>query len=527
MKALLFQKTHLLSFFIFFVFFLTTNNASAACSPPNSIHPPDYGLPGGGCHIRSVAAGDASCSPPNSIHPPDYGLPGGGCHAKKAVAGFNQPFNDAINDAARDATASSPDCDSELDPNFEGPPRPRCQEQREQEEQQEKINACQSASNSAWQFACDASQFSPVIMGALQAFKSPEASGDIQAICQKNKELTKWALTFNTATLAACLFALKKCTGTCGAAAQFDPNSKYLADECASKRKWTLLIGGPAVIYGLAQAINSADCPDAPTTATGRCGEVSQRRQDCLANSAANGSSCAQENREYTECIAGGQQEGPCAGLTGSDLLECLGVDPTTPTPGRELPDPIAIPRRTGGDKTLSTANFSDPTFDPDDHLDENEGDITPTPFTGNDRQVNSVPLASTSGGGGGGLGGAPGGGFGGGPDGEGEEGDEGPYEENVDPGIDTNILGDVSNSRGGSSGFGGSGYGKNKGTGLRKNPKGFAFPKNLFGNKKTNKAGRSLAGIAGSDEVTSANGLSNFQKVSRAMNDRRQNVFK
>ncbi len=507
MKTLSKQKIYLLSVLIFFSFFLNINNVLAAC-PTGFIKPIDY---------DSLPSNSKACTRISTLP----------TEQQEAVQAQNTAY---------------PDCSSQ-DPDVVGPPDSNCQifnqrlneEIAEQQatiqatikEQQEKINACQSAHSSAWQSTCNASQFSPAIIAALQAFKSSEATGDIQAICQRNKELNKWALGINTTTLGLCLVALKKCTSACSAAAPFDPNAQYLADECASKRNWTLVIGGPSVITNLVQVINSADCPD-QNAGGGTCGEISQRRQDCVANSGASGSSCAQVNRELTECITGAQQpEAPCTGLAGDRLMECLGVEPTNFPPGQELPgSPDFNPRR---NKALSTASLSNPTFDPSDHEDEEDLLLTPPGYTGNGDSGNpsSPSLASTPGGGGGGGFGGGGGGFGGAGGEEEEGGDEGPYEENVDPGIDTAILGDVGSSRGASSGFGGSGYqGKNKGTGLRKNLNSFALPKNLF-DKKANKTGRNIAGVGGADEITSANGLSNFQKVSRAMNDRRQNVFK
>ena len=499
MRALSFQKIYLLSFLVFLSFFITTINALAEC-PPGFIHPKDYKLQGGGCVRISTLSEQQKAVITRQA-------------AAEAAAGAG---------SGQAQNAAPPDCSQDSD--FVGPPDPRCAEEQEQKKQEEAISACQSAHDSAWQTACDASFFSPAIMAMLQAFKSADTTGDIQAACKKNKELTKWALGINATSLGVCLFALKKCTGACGAAAQYDPSAAQLASNCSSKRNWTLMIGGPSVLLNLKQVIDSADCSDG-NEAGGHCAQVSQRHQDCLANSRASGSACTQINRELTECITGAQQQnGPCADLAGNALMECLGIDNVTPPPPRPLPD-APDPKRTRNNGP-STAGVPDPRFDPTDFL--NDEPVIQAEYTGDDDPpAGSVSLASTPGGsGGGGLGGAGGGGAGN-TDGEGEEG-EGPYEEDVDPGIDTDILGDVSNSRGGSSGFGGSGYqGKGKGTGFGKNLKGFAFPKNFFDKKKANKAGRNVAGVEGADEITSANGLSNFQKVSRTINARRQTVFK
>ena len=541
MRVLPFQKAYLLSFSIFFLSSIITTNVPAVECRPGSIHPPDYGFAGGGCHLISGLSDEQKAALTVIPSTPTIGTTGAGASAgasARASAG------------AGASTGTNPPLDADLNTlipeQLEGPINTSGLEERHQHtrrlrkaieaesetraEQEEAINACDGAHGSIWKgAACNTSLVSPAVRLMLELFKSKNTNGDIKAACEEAKKLNKWAAGINAGTFATCMTFLTRCTRACTAAAQFDPTAAEKAEACASKRTSTALIALPTLALNIAQVLKSGECTDGPTTPSTRCGEISLRLQNCAANAQASGSNCTEINRELRECIAGAQQQGQCPGLVGDELTQCLGINRVGPPGTIGVPKPPAL--RNGKKNTPNlTAGLSDPSFNPDDHLDELDeeiGTITSPEYTGNgDAPINSASLAPSGAGigGGGGFGGLPGG-FGGAA-GEGEGEDEGPYEENVDPGIDTNILGDVSNSRGASSNFGGNGYQGKKGFGFGKNPKGFALPKGLFGNKKANKA-RGVAGIGGVNEVSSANGLSNFQKISRAMNDRRRNVFK
>ena len=523
MKNLPFQKTYLLSFFIFFLFSIITTNVLATC-PPNFIRPSDYGFAGGGCHLISSLSDEQKAALTVIPSTPTIGTTGAG-------RAFDLNRHTSPGGNISGATTVTLDPGSIQGGSSAGPPPPDCSDENASNHPHcQAINACDGAYGSILKgAACNTSLASPAVRLMLELFKSKNTNGDMKAACEEAKKLNQWAAGINAGTFATCMTFLTRCTRACTAATQFDPTAAEKAEACASKRTSTALIALPTLAINIAQVLKSGECTDGPSTPTTRCGEISLRLQNCAANAQASGSNCTEINRELRECIAGAQQQGQCPGLVGDELTQCLGINRVGPPGTVGVPKPPAL--RNGKKNTPNlAAGLSDPSFNPDDHLDELDeeiGTITSPEYTGNgDAPINSASLAPSGAGigGGGGLGGLPGG-FGGAA-GEGEGEDEGPYEEDVDPGIDTKILGDVSNSRGASSNFGGNGYQGKKGFGFGKNPKGFALPKGLFGNKKANKA-RGVAGIGAVNEVSSANGLSNFQKISRAMNDRRRNVFK
>ena len=416
------------------------------------------------------------------------------------------------------------------------------------QEQQQAINSCDSSYGFVGKTACNASLFSPITLGLLTAFNKADTTGDILAACKKAKDLNNISAIINTGAFALCLNSLRGCISNCNTAAQIDPTAQQKSEECSSKRNQILFISGPALFENIRRALTSPDCPEdtgigpdgtAGTPGTNDdpfCHQLETELEDCRRRThSARHSECREIDRQLLECRTGQQEQVACADKTGDELQECLALNKV------EGPGGVGV-GSAPGDRKANDNPFDDaianPNFNPDDLLEgldtitgEEDIPIDTEVYTGNDDDGfgfngNPAPLAPAANPGGvGGLGGGGIGGFLGSTGGEGEEEDQGPYEEDVDPGIDTDILGDVSNARGGGSGFGsGGGQGAGQGFNLKgKNFKDFTLPKNLFGSKKANKAGRNMAGI---NEITSANGLSNFQKVSRAMNERRQTVF-
>ena len=428
-----------------------------------------------------------------------------------------------------------------MTPEQEEEARRVAREANEEKAQQAAAAACQSSYGAYSQISCNASLFSPAILGLIQVFNNADTEGDIQAACKKAKKHNKLGLLLNTAAYGTCLNGLRLCIKKCNAAAQLgDFTAQEKAGECKSKAAMISIVAIPTMLAN-ARQVFSTKCGPNETNEGNEDNYYCQEKygkqlEECKKNKPYN--ECVEIERQLSVCTGGGQQEVACAGMTGEELHTCLELsqvtDPSTGhvpgAPGGRLPEKNPLP----------LDNISAHQFNPDDlleGLDENgEEDIPVDPqvYTGNEDvgfQGNNVPLSANGNPGGvGGLGGGGIGGFLGAGAGAGEdqEGEEGPYEEDVDPGIDTEILGDFNNARGGSAGFGGGGQGGAQGFNLKgANLKGFDLPKGLFGDKKGNKAGRSMAGIGGANEITSANGLSNFQKVSRAMNQRRRNEFK
>ena len=409
---------------------------------------------------------------------------------------------------------------------------------RQEQIRQQAAAACHSSYGFASQIACNASLFSPVLIGLIQAFNNADTEGDIQAACKATKKHNGQALLVALPSYIICLKGLNSCISKCNQAAQLgDFSAQQKSGECSQKRTTISLVAIPTMIANT-RRVFATKCPgeeEEEEEDNYYCQRYERDLVECKKNKPASDQACIDIQTQLSECNAR-QEQVACAGMTGAELQECLAFEePAGPgTAGVTPPPGVRTPKK----NPLPLDSIAANQFNPDDLLDgldengEEDIPIEPQGFDGNEDLPtnNPSPLGANAnpGGGGGSLGGGGIGGFlgGAGGAGEDEQGEEGPYEEEIDPGIETDILGDASNARGGSSGFG-SGQGGAQGFGFKgNNLKGFALPKNLFGDKK-GKAGRSMAGIGGANEITSANGLSNFQKVSRAMNQRRQTEFK
>ncbi|MEC9282960.1 MAG: hypothetical protein VX642_09620 [Bdellovibrionota bacterium] len=164
------------------------------------------------------------------------------------------------------------------------------------------------------------------------------------------------------------------------------------------------------------------------------------------------------------------------------------------------------------------------------------DDDFFNTDFNGFDGETASQASLATGGnvGNAGGLGSASGGGGGGGPGGGAAGG--------ADSGIDTDILGRLSGSGGGGGGGGGfaGGYASGAGSAWKKNGRGVgsATQKDKFDLNKLlkdlggKKSGRTTASLSADQKlsqagITKANGLSNFQKVTRMINKKRVSLDK
>ena len=415
-------------------------------------------------------------------------------------------FNHAVTKQIR-----SINCQVELDPNFVGPPHPECIQQAQQEEE---YLACEGKANSAWKSACKGSLFSQAAIETIRLFQSSKNTGDIKAMCESAKSLNNWAMAINAGALTVCITALSRCVSTCNAAAgeSDDENktrsrrtflqhrAKQLADECSSDRLKYITLGGLQLARNFAAMQSAQKCEESVTD-----------------NVDGNNTPDGLDDIERT-----------CEGLTGRALSRCRSNPPLAPRGQRVATTPLGFTNS----KRKPLPKINDPEFDPDDHIKgtgpEGEDQLTKAgKYTGNgDLPASSSGLAS-GGSGGGGSGGGFGGGFGGGgaapeEDGEGEE----PYAEDLDPGIDTDILGDIiGGSRAGVSSLVGGGGRSGSGLGRRLADKfkGFKIP-NL---SKGGKGGthRNPAGLNRINDITTANGLTNFQKVSRAMNKKRETL--
>lgn len=436
-----------------------------------------------------------------------------------------QADGQADNPAGRqaDGTERGVDCEAELTPTFEGPPRPECQQQAQQVQEQQLLNIlneCERKADSAWQHFCSGSLFSQAAIELVRLAQSNQHNGDQKKICEDQKKLRQFAVLINGGALYACMHSLSQCVGACKDAAQQlsntndGYNSQYykdraedIASECSNKRMTYGILGGIQLTHNTLALKSAQKCVDQTTD-----------NPPCEGGTIKNGI-----------CVPDAPDTNPtCDGLSGRALAECQSIPRTAPRGTRIAATPMEF---TNSNKRNSLPKIRDPQFDPDDHLKGlgSEGEdqlIQAGKYTGNgDLPASSSSLlgGSSPGGGGGFGGGFPGGGTAAAPEEEGEE----PFEENLGPGIDTDILGDVIGSRAGISSLGGGSGSRPGGIGrFAEKFKNFKFPK-LFDKKGKNKTNRSPAGTGKPNTITAANGLSNFQKVSRAMNKKRETTLR
>lgn len=335
-------------------------------------------------------------------------------------------------------------------------------------------------------------QFGPIAAGVLNSFTAMKSSGDIHGACQAAKKIQAMSLTANTSVATLCGTSIRTCKSTCKAQEDVEGVKK-----CESFQGLVVAAGVQAGSDATAFAASSA-CANATA---GKCtGDTAFNDEDCqqfclkpgrqdhpkcqIAMNNCSNANYAAQNVQYCTCV-----NNPYA-------PNCSNIAVNTPN------NPTATP------------NFNDPLNSLDSDMDPLNNPLNP---------------ARVGAGGGGGYGSGGGAGLGGGGsfampgDGSGGDGDES---------INKDILQGVSGGSGGVGAiFGGGGYNEGSGGAQQKSGSsgsgdgGFDLRAFLPGGKKDPKRNPASAGYA-DPTITKANGLSNWQKVTRKMNEKRPELM-
>lgn len=405
---------------------------------------------------------------------------------------------------------------------------------------------CEGAANSALRASCVGINLTGIGNLLISQTGNISSMGATEA-CKKAKSLNKTMAAVNGGLVGACIKATTKCISVCNAAASVlgsNPATaaqaaRYteIASKCGGERQRIIAQGGLQIaqnmlaLQGKCEGDTSTTNGD-PTNELGYCDTLPPAlRERCLQGDVdTDMCQLSPELQQLPICM--------CQVASNADHPSCQGfqlpdIEPPPPyvgyceqNPEMEIcqRDQLTIPPRNTADNDL---DFNDPHidyggFDPSQLGSGNPDDLTPE-YTGN--RSFGGGSRSAGGGGAGGLAGGGGGGFlgggGGGAIGPLANDEEPPAEDGI---YDTDVLGGVdggiaSTGQGYSGGTTGTGFGgKKQGFGKLKpfNLKKY-LPKNKLAKKRT-----PAGAFATNNQITPANGLSNFQKISRMMSIKR-----
>lgn len=400
----------------------------------------------------------------------------------------------------------------------------------------EAFDECSSAHTWA-KSACTAQNYTPLIMAILPGFAST-SSDDVAKACEKASDAGKMSAAISASISGTCGLKQSSCVTACGAQAieGASPDMQASAKEYLAQCKeyeMNMMMMMMSAMQGLQAMAQAKGCEDkvASDDELFKCVRDEEAKQDP--------EQCPQvactmpHNAEHTICVSGqyGNIAMQCQGANASYNPVCIqacqanpghafcaGIDPNVLAGGGALGNGLGIQGEGLNTTGLGLDALEDPFADPEINV-ENPN-------------FNPGALAKSGGGGGGGGFGGGGGGAGGAPAGGGAGGAAGAG------GYNTDIIGGAKGSSGGGGGgsFGG-GYANagnawkaaGRGSGTGKSNSLFDLTKLLKGNKQTNKRSPSSAGPKNlaSMGISKANGLSNFQKVTRMLNKKRPELLK
>lgn len=332
-------------------------------------------------------------------------------------------------------------------------------------------------------------QFGPVASQVLSSFAMLKSSGDINGACNAAKQIQGLSFSANASVSALCGMSIRSCKTKCA-------KDESAVKECSEYEKYTVASGMQAAQEAAAFAQSSA------------CANATAGK--CTVETAYNDEDCPQF------CLKPGRQDHPkcqiamnnCANANyaAQNVQYCTCVNnPFAPNCSNLA---VANPNGNGN-----------PNLNLDDTLANADYDMDPFNPNGSAARVNAQP-----GGGSGAGGGLGGGSFAMPGDGSGDTGD--------DP-----LSKDILHGTGGGSGgvgaiFGGGGYNEGSGSAQQKSgsgagsgDSGFDLRAFLPGGKKDPKRNPASAGYT-DPTITKANGLTNWQKVTRKMNEKRPELM-
>ena len=390
------------------------------------------------------------------------------------------------------------------------------------------IQSCLGRTNKATHI-CNVTKYKNAILPYLNLLQAGLASPqNVADSCRTAAKLSRIMGFVNVSFGSTCLAAHSFCERSCAAAQKAvlerQQAMQSLGGECAQTTNelinFLASAQSPKAVCESYTALSSGSLLQTLTSV----GQLLQSKQ--CENIATNNQAHACRGPEALDCTKCPQeccqqpqnaQHPACLGKNGSPRRQ-----PRRNTIGGQDPTPGRNPSSTAPnsiDQSLQANPYSSSDFE------DYGSQFTPgTAGSGSNSRVSQIP-----GGGGGGLGGGGGGG-GGLPPAGGEGGGgsaKGPY--------NTDILGGVAASSGGGS-FGGGG--RSPAAEDSSENSGFRFSKNLEDGAKLpsfdmksflpggeKAAERTIAGLTGQKPVTAANGLSNFEKVSRKINENRMQM--
>ncbi len=409
--------------------------------------------------------------------------------------------------------------------------------------------ACSTAHSLAKNI-CGGSQFAQMVTGPLSQMQMAQASGDYNAACKAAASIARNSAIMNLATGSGCMYARQRCTSSCsvavtGLAASAD-SAAMTANRTDCEEMMTQALGSFAQGVSSAQSMaQSKLCEQVTANLPGAGGF------DCTKDEYKNLPVCDTtpfcskvENKENPWCV---NSKGICEQQqnAGTDFCKCIADAKSCPTP----PPPPAWPPITpptyattggsdGGNIGGSNGGLSGGAGNCEDDLDcgistasggSTSGLGVPTiTGTGNpDRLLTGKPGSapnsnSTPGGGG----------FGGGGGGSGGGSGYAPSASSGKAGGGSDLSTDIIGGAGGgssdpilSSNEGGGGDGdrlRSGGNGDDKIPKIDLAALLAAGATKDVKRGLASDPTLLASGITAANGMSNFEKVTRKMNEKR-----
>jgi len=357
--------------------------------------------------------------------------------------------------------------------------------------------ACVSAHDAAENY-CLAQQLAAPITAQLAAYKSQMNSGDTKAACKTAKQVALLSATANTATSVLCVKKSNACITACESQAATQavadgPAASKLAADCKNSKTFLAVSAALQGMQSLQAFGQSKLCEEA---ASGKCiGDNAYNDSDCMQYCMKPGrqndpkcriamASCtdpqyAVQNAQYCACLQNPSGQG-CSNI----------IDPPNPTVTDGLPQ---LGGNLGGDE------FG--------QLDNKPGGSS----ANNDTRAGGY--------GGGGLGGGSSFPIAG-------SDNRAPTDEQKDK----DILNGYGGASGGGFGYGGGGggYGTAGGGSGRGGDSGSGIDLRSFLPGQKNDPRRNPASALGyaDSSITSANGLTNFQKITRKLNQKRPELM-
>lgn len=331
-------------------------------------------------------------------------------------------------------------------------------------------------------------QYAPALLNLAGAMAAAKSAGNTKKACETAKQIQGISGVTNAGVAALCQRAISSCKSKCTTA-----GDTVRTEKCEEYETYAKLSTAQAIADASAMA-GSQSCADA---ASG----------DCVGEKAYTNSMCQEfcfkaANANHSKCLsAAANCQNPSFAAQNVQYCTCL-ANPLSPSCRAGTGTPIP------GTNNASLPNLGE------DGIGAGEYD-----FNGSNAEAQAARANSPEGGGGG----FGGGGGGSSPFGEGGSGGTG------DEPLNKEILTGTGGAAGGGGIFGGGGYGEGVGRsgsgGSSSEEKGLDLSQFLPGGKKDPTRNPASAGYD-DPTITKANGLTNWQKVTRKINEKRPELM-